>query len=155
MGSQRVEHNWATELNWTELNDSNVQCVLLEIFIFCFSSLSKFHYVSDWRWFLLSRLRNYGHSNLLRENWDGQSSSLACTWFLNMVPGLITISCNCFKVHWNWWKSLCTWGSVFPCSEELSQTVLPPLHSSSRSLAPRIPLYSQYQLPPRLWIPKK
>ena len=155
MGSQRVEHNWATELNWTELNDCNIQCVWLEIFIFCFSSLSKFHYVSDWRWFLLSRLRNYGHSNLLRENWDGQSSSLACTWFLNMVPGLITISYNCFKVHWNWWKSLCTWGSVFPCSEELRQTVLPPLHSSSRSLAPRIPLYSQYQLPPRFWIPKK
>ena len=39
MGLQRVGHNWVTELNWTELNQShNMSCFYLAAYRFCMST---------------------------------------------------------------------------------------------------------------------
>ena len=47
MGSQRVRHDWATELNWTELNHTDLKDSALVSFLFSIVSLFSIF------WFLL------------------------------------------------------------------------------------------------------
>ena len=57
MGSQRVRHDWVTELNWTELLRTNISFLMLEY------SLMTFAFISPWL-FLFPRMLFWFYSKL-------------------------------------------------------------------------------------------